>query len=470
MENTIQTQQPKNRLKLFVILGLCLLLIVGLLAVFQRVILQNRAAVPIGGMCNAPVGTCSIPQAQLDEFLKLPDEERSKIVLAVYSMGNKIAFGQPQDPIAFTATSGDSYTCTLENNDGTPVDSKVICLTPDEKTAPNCQGPTATPTLTPTPTTVTPTATPEPTPIACPDCGNPGFKCTETAHITSATSCPIKALWKVEYKAPSDTAACKQKFTELDCDKHTVIVRPTNSGVDEILTKDECLAIKAGTYTHRVDKGLKGEGCQEYKIVVVDKTSTPPGADITNEVAICQNCIFEASCPDAACSQNKKLPYAELIDIPELKPDYGECTDQEKSPNGQTSPCYLSVGNKCAPHGSPSTFRVCALGRDARIWVDDPYNGGRWIKVNFPPGENCTDIEYKYENSGLYDVVLECRNPGTSDQNFHCQERITRHCANATPTPPNKCIEIKPVLTFECKDCEPTPTPCVGDSCPQPDN
>ncbi len=460
MEDLTQNK-PKNTTQIIAIIGLIIVLVIGALAVFQRTRLQNQAAVPIGGgACQEPTATCAL------DLSSLTTEQKKEILgnASLIARPKGGSGGHSKDVIgdltsfSFPAINGVVYECVLQKKGGGAFAG--ICPSPAEG-GQSCQGPTPT-IITPT---LTPTSTPEPTPIACPDCGNPGFKCTETKSVPgSSPSCPVKALWKVEYKAPSDTAACKQKFTELDCDKHTVVVHPTNGGVDEILTKDECLSIKAGTYTHRVDKGLKGEGCQEYKIVVIDKTSTPPGADITNEVAICQNCIFKASCPDSSCSENKVLSYSELIDIPELKPDFGECTTQES----QTSPCYMSVGNKCSQHGTSSTFRVCALGRDARIWVDDPYNGGRWIKVNFPPGENCTDIEYKYENSGLYDVVLECRNPGTSDQNFHCQERITRHCADTSVTPtvpvtpsptPGSCPILDVELILECPggNC-PTPT------------
>lgn len=475
---SMTTQGDKNRW--YLILGLVIALVIGYFAVSQIIKFQNRASVIEGDtspFCGYELGECSvIPNGNDFKIVVVDSTDPNNPIEMIKGIKN-------QTPVNFTIESGKIYRCTVVSVVNDVEDPS--CKLATEQLAPSCLGPTSTPpettpTETPAPPTPTPTAT-----KACEICGNPGFKCdieedsTGKDAIIGSASCPIRALWGIDYITPpaSAPASCTDSstYTPLNCKNHTVIIRPegTTGAEDETLLEEECNQITAGTYVHRADKGLRGDGCREYKIIVLDKTSTPKNADITEKVQLCRECIFKASCPSPSCEEseeNRKLSYSELVDIPDLNPETGagECADQEKDSSGNTSPCYLSVGNRCALHGAKSTFRICALGQDARIWVDDPYNGGRWIDVPFN-GEDCAEVEYTYNNSGLYDVVLECANPPTGAgqpiQYFHCQERIKRTCVEVTTSPPTTppvtpaCIQIQPKLDFTCKDCITPPAP-----------
>lgn len=456
---TETTNNSKIRLLFMIAMGL--LLFIGLIAVIQRVIFQNRASTTSGGggACQESWGTCSLdknttPPAFINSFVA----NGGKFVVK-RSDNNTIVTTRivSATSVEFKAEENVNYICTIEKSDGSEFEN--VCLTPAVGSG-SC--PETTPVI-----TIPPTETPTPTlSDSCVDCGKPGFKCDlQSNSLNSTDSCPAMAVYDVSYKAPLLT--CKDLYPTLSCDQtiHQIVVRPypIGSGIDRTLDKKECESLKAGTFDLKLSTGKQGPGCQDYKIIVLDPKTD---AEI-EEFRACEKCDLQSGCP-TSCPVTTDIDLTQaLVDVPDLHGNSFEC------PANLCKLTIVDTGTKaCQIFNTSTTFRVDGSTgiNGARIYLDDEYNGTTWVPVNISAGSTSGTVTHNFKNSGYYDVVAEC-NYGT--QYYYCAQRITRMCVETE----NKCPQIAPPrLDFgECKDCALTPTkspcdPVTGIGCNEPTN
>ncbi|OGK15945.1 hypothetical protein A2690_00635 [Candidatus Roizmanbacteria bacterium RIFCSPHIGHO2_01_FULL_39_12b] len=455
------TQQKK----ILAIIILLIAVVIGVFAVLRMVKLQNRAATesPQGEACRQLTGTCTIPSTQLQNMpgAVLNDLIANNRLVIKDENGTIIASGESGDlTIEFPAQNGQAYTCTLENNNGG--EYAGICLTPAIGTGSSCDGPTPTITVVPTGNimpSVTPPTTPTVTPEVdeCVDCRDGKFECKEPRIIQASTnpSCPALAIHRVSYVEP-DLVSCPVSPkdpppTKLDCSKHKIVIE-TIPGPNRELTPKECQELKDSGFDLRLHTGLTGDGCRTYEIKAYDEKGDP--------LKVCETCELKSGCP-LKCTVEDLNP-AELIDIPDLPENNGECVKDV---------CELEVSNACG-QVTINTFVKSPDG--GKLYFDDHYNNPPRIWEDVPTGR--TSRQHAYKNSGYYDIVLVCKNPqstgGQPNQNFICAKRISKACRDdnpPSPTPARSCPALQVELHLECPG-ESCPTPTQQPPCKNPED
>lgn len=451
------TGVSQNKTQLFLIIGLVVALLIGFIAVFQAVRLQNRASeVALPGMCKEVVGTCSLPSdtPEQKDFIKRFINEGGKLIVRTQDKNEDVKTTPlSATSVRFSAISGVSYLCRIKKSDGN--DFEGVCASPAVNSG-TC--PATTPVISTPTSTLTPTATPT-TSQVCENCGKPGLKCSAAKSpaptpIESSGSCPALSYWDITYSRPINDS-CAAQFPLLDCSKHEVIVR-SGSNIKS-LSDTQCNALVAigGSYLLRLHTGDNTTSCRKYEIEVQEK-----GTDkiLTNILECGDDCKFEVGCPQGCWSNGQtvettQLSKPELIDIPDLKNDDLECPANDN--------CGLKVtSGACGQYGDTATFAITAKSNIARIYLDDQFGSGKaWETVtNMVNGQGT--FTHKFNNSGYFDVVLECKSASTEGtQHYYCAHRITRMCSEVTPP---ACIQIAPpkLDMGECQDCAPTRSPC----------
>lgn len=473
----------QNKTQLFLIVGLVVALLIGFIAVFQAVRLQNRAAevvTPEGGSCKVDSATCTHDLADLDPVKDkdLLDDIKASGKLIVRALNDpKIISESSYDPTTnsfvsrFTPTKGVQYVCTLEK----PAGGKFELCANGQPGSVSC-GPT--PIIsTPSPT---PTSTITPTPQDCVDCVDGKFLCAETLtdkkvpgqNDANGVSCPSLSYWNINYETPKNTCPLLTPppvLNGLDCDKHVVKVVPFGGGNSRTLSPKECLELKKTGpqgFVLRLHSGNKA-GCINYDIKAYDEN----GDEMTR---ICENCTMLSGCPVSCAEYTKgtgeQLPNSEAIDLPPITNTdlnvSNECIPPFQNPdtNKVTACDFKLQGNACRPFNDPNDidFDVNVEGyTSAGMYFDDQY-GTPPNEVNNIPQTGRQTISHKYINSGHFNVVLYCDGGG---QRHVCVKRVSLMCGGggtppvSTPTPPS-CPALTVVLDLQCPggNC-PTKTP-----------
>ncbi len=422
---------------------LSIAMVIGVVMIGNRTKVQNRAA-EIDNACtyNIKVTCKALKKCSKDaqgvehcapDFkgnLEIVDED-GKVVAGPQPVNG------PDEEISFAGgVPGKKYQCRARPSDDLRYCYKDTGTTYDE--APAC-GP-KTPTATPSPTGQGgpgPTATPGPG--TCKDCD--ALMCSMLIDDSGKTNI-VKLV--ISYKKDS----CKPQ--DFVCKDGSVTIE-RGDGKKVPISESECQKM--------INEGLP----VQYKI------HQSNGDKCVDYVAS----VNGARCQDAKCTTEYCCP-TNCAKIEEVPPTSGfagdgcsdKCNFEFTNPNeGSTDSCLK------LPDNTEAKVRIVA--GSGGIDFDDDFS------TEDEKGAREGDtVSYKYNDGGFYDVQLTCLDAQTEQGEAYpiCTKRVSIMCGGGgdgggtpSPTPPNKCIEIKPVITFECKDCA-TPTPCVGDSCPQPNN